>query len=453
MNYDAWRLLFLGTVGAMLLLNVVQWVLYRERIYGLYTGYMLVWIGYFVLRAVDIPDSYDAFVRTAGPMTAYVLYFDLAIVFMGLRPQQASLLRAFRFMQAGLSFYILFEVIACFLTDWRTLPIHGILHTAARFLLIGLAIYLVIIVFRLRSTVVRFFIIGSSFLIIGGLTSMLLTIWRPAFSSSQGAWFTPLFYMQVGIILELICFSLGLTYRHRQQEIEQAVTKAIVEKELAREREQRQREQAEAELTLRQLKHEKTEMQMRALQTQINPHFLFNSLNTLSALIDNNPQQAEQFVDELSNVYRYLLRSNEGEMTTLDLELNFIRSYLGLLQTRFGNGLHTEINIDPAYHQALLPPLTLQLLVENAVKHNIILPEQPLTIGIRTNQSGWLVVENTLQRRKIRVESNGVGLSNIVSKYQLLGLTAPTFEDHDGWFRVSMPLASGFSESAQMFFL
>ncbi|MFC5408976.1 sensor histidine kinase [Larkinella bovis] len=180
--------------------------------------------------------------------------------------------------------------------------------------------------------------------------------------------------------------------------------------------------------------------QLDTLRQQVNPHFLFNSLNSLTALISENPEKAEVFAEELSSVYRYLLRSNESPLTPLASELEFIESYYHLLKTRHGEALKLETRIQPGTEIRQLPPLTLQLLVENAVKHNIILPEQPLTIVLTTNAHQHLIVSNNLQRKPSRVFSNGVGLSNILSKYQMLGQPAPTVEEDDREFRVTLPL-------------
>jgi hypothetical protein len=175
------------------------------------------------------------------------------------------------------------------------------------------------------------------------------------------------------------------------------------------------------------------------LKNQVNPHFLFNSLNTLSSLIAENPNLAEEFVDDMASVYRYLLQTNERELTTLRRELEFIDSYYHLLKTRYGSGLSLEVFVTEDDRDAQLPPLTLQMLVENAVKHNMMLPEQPLRIEIET-ADGLLRVKNVLQRKNVRVESNHVGLSNIASKYKLLNLPSPTIEEKDGFFMVVLPL-------------
>lgn len=180
--------------------------------------------------------------------------------------------------------------------------------------------------------------------------------------------------------------------------------------------------------------------ELNALKQQVNPHFLFNSLNILDSLIDDDPRQARVFLDELSTVYRYLLRSNEQNLTDLAAELRFIQSYYHLLKTRHGSGLHLIVAIDDQFGHYQLPPLTLQLLVENAVKHNVILPDQPLTIEIRTDEQARLSVRNTLQKKPTRLLSNGVGLGNILAKYQMLGQAAPTIEETQGQFIVTLPL-------------
>ncbi|ARK12882.1 histidine kinase [Fibrella sp. ES10-3-2-2] len=180
--------------------------------------------------------------------------------------------------------------------------------------------------------------------------------------------------------------------------------------------------------------------QFDVLKQQVNPHFLFNALNSLSALISEDPHQAEIFVDKLSGVYRYILRANSEPLTTLAAELDFIDAYFHLLQTRHGAGLSLSLTIDPAQNNCRLPPLTLQLLVENAVKHNVVSPKRPLTIQIRTDETGQLLVANNRQPKTTRALSNGVGLSNIVAKYQILNFPPPIIEETPGRFAVRLSL-------------
>jgi two-component system LytT family sensor kinase len=435
MTYEAWSPLFLGMVIAMLLTNAVQWFMYRERIYGLYTIYTLTWAVYFTINHFGLPKNIANFYKLLLSYSSYILYLELAKIFLELRGRPRFLQWVTR-VQWVLVFYCVTKTYIYLFTDFWQTKLHDLLLHPVRFALLTVGGYIVFTFYRSKDMVARFFVAGTASLMINHSITLLLLIRSSNLSLKLPFWQHPDLFVQLGVVLDLIFFSLGISYRHRRE----AVRKAVVEKNLENEREQHYREQLEADLAMQQLQHEKTEVQMRALQSQINPHFLFNSLNTLSSLIDESPRQANDFVDELSSVYRYLLRSNENELTTLDLELTFIHSYFHLLRTRFGSNVSLEVSIDETFNKAWLPPLTLQLLVENAVKHNIVLPEAPLLIRIRTTDQKQLIVENTLQRKPLRVESNGVGLSNISIKYQLLNQPDPMIEEQDGWFRVTLPL-------------
>jgi two-component system LytT family sensor kinase len=163
------------------------------------------------------------------------------------------------------------------------------------------------------------------------------------------------------------------------------------------------------------------QQEFQTLKSQVNPHFLFNCFNTLSSLISEDERQAEAFLNELSKVYRYLLRNNQDTLSTLKTELRFIESYFQLLQTRHKESVQLRVDVDRKYEGYLLPSLSLQLLVENAVKHNILSREQPLVIDIFTTAGNKLVVSNNLQRRNAQKFSNKIGLRNIEHKYELLG--------------------------------
>lgn len=193
--------------------------------------------------------------------------------------------------------------------------------------------------------------------------------------------------------------------------------------------------------------HEKEELQklqfqkeLHALKSQVNPHFLFNSLNSLSSLIGDDPEKAEKFLDEMSKVYRYLLRNNEVELTNLATELQFIRSYFHLLKTRYGEGVELNIHVSRQHENYLIPPLTLQLLVENAVKHNMLLKESPLQIEVISVNEKELIVRNNLQKKINKVESNKVGLRNISAKYKLMKQPEIKIEEKAGVFSVIIPL-------------
>lgn len=176
------------------------------------------------------------------------------------------------------------------------------------------------------------------------------------------------------------------------------------------------------------------------LKSQVNPHFLFNCFNTLSSLIGEDLKQAEVFLDELSKVYRYLLRNNEDGLSNLQTEIRFIESYYRLLRTRHGEAVQLSIETDKKYDHYLLPSLSLQMLVENAVKHNVLSKNKPLVIDIFTTAGNKLVVSNNLQLRTVKAPSNRIGLDNIRAKYQLLHHTGFQVLQDKKSFSVVLPL-------------
>jgi two-component system, LytTR family, sensor kinase len=189
------------------------------------------------------------------------------------------------------------------------------------------------------------------------------------------------------------------------------------------------------------LEHERIKAENRSLREQVNPHFLFNSLNTLSELVMDNPQ-AEMFVDKLASVYRYLLQNNQNDLCLLESEMRFAKSYFHLLETRHGSAVRLEVHVEPNAMTKQLPPMTLQLLIENAIKHNAISIQEPLTIRIHS-QGNNLVVENNIRKRSGNILSGKVGLSNIITKYKLLGKEeVQIFHDAEN-FKVEIPLLEG----------
>lgn len=188
------------------------------------------------------------------------------------------------------------------------------------------------------------------------------------------------------------------------------------------------------------LKRQQVLSQFETLKSQVNPHFLFNSLNTLSGLIEENPERAVNFVHELSRVYRHILNTSDRETISLDEEIRFLQSYLFLLKVRFGDNLITHIQIPESHGRMQVPALTVQQLVENAIKHNVIAAGKELYLKITSDQQHQLIVENNLQR-KVSVEpSSGFGLASIRHRFHLLGASDIQVTENNGVFRVSIPL-------------
>ncbi len=187
-----------------------------------------------------------------------------------------------------------------------------------------------------------------------------------------------------------------------------------------------------------QLERQNIESQLEGLRNQVNPHFLFNSLNTLIYLIPEEPQKAVNFVQKLSKVYRYVLESRDAKIIPLAEELEFLKAYVFLLKERFGENLWVNIKDLDKKTDAAIVPLSLQMLFENAIKHNVISTERPLTIEV-FSENGHLVVRNNLQRKNQVMDSTGVGLQNIKDRYRMLTNQAVEVIASQQYFTVALP--------------
>jgi len=187
------------------------------------------------------------------------------------------------------------------------------------------------------------------------------------------------------------------------------------------------------------LKQESLKAQLNALKTQVNPHFLFNNLNTLVSVIPENPDQAVKFVQQLSKVYRHILEVKDEQSIPLKDELDVMRAYAFLLQTRFGDNLDITIDVPEEKLRKKVVPLSLQILMENAIKHNIVSSDKPLKISVSA-LNGRLVVSNNLQKKNQVNESTGIGLDNIRNRCRLLGNEQVEVTESGSNFTVSIPL-------------
>ena len=175
------------------------------------------------------------------------------------------------------------------------------------------------------------------------------------------------------------------------------------------------------------------------LKNQIDPHFLFNSLNVLSSLIEENPESAQKFTTSLSKVYRYVLEQRDKELVSVEEELSFAKTYMNLLKMRFENSVFFELPEKVSSPDARVVPLSLQLLLENTVKHNIVSQNKPLHIKI-FEKEGYLVVQNGFQKKEVLQDRRGVGLQNIVSRYAILTNRKVQVEQTEKYFTVRLPV-------------
>jgi two-component system LytT family sensor kinase len=187
------------------------------------------------------------------------------------------------------------------------------------------------------------------------------------------------------------------------------------------------------------LKQAHTKTQLLHLQAQLDPHFMFNSLNVLSALIRKNPSEAEQFVETFAQVYRYVLEVKDEMVVPVKNELAFAKAYLDLQKIRFGEGLQVDVNIQAQDLQKFMLPLALQEVLNNAIKHNEISAEKPLHIAIESDGTA-LKVTNNLQLRKDPKAGTGTGLANLQKRYSLIAETTPAFSLDHTHYHCTLPL-------------
>jgi LytS/YehU family sensor histidine kinase len=196
------------------------------------------------------------------------------------------------------------------------------------------------------------------------------------------------------------------------------------------------------------LKSEALQSQFESLKNQLSPHFLFNSLTALKTLISDSPDIAQNFVNNLSKALRYTLQSNEKQLVTLKEEMDFTESYLFLIKLRFDTNLTVLTLINEKLLNHRLPPLTIQALVENAVKHNEISKRKPLTITIETDKDINLVVRNNIQEKITNEAGTGIGLVNLSRQFQILFGRDISISNKNNEFRVEVPLINPFENES-----
>jgi PAS domain S-box-containing protein len=203
---------------------------------------------------------------------------------------------------------------------------------------------------------------------------------------------------------------------------------------------ERTKQLTEANTQLLKVQKENLQSQFEVLKQQVNPHFLFNSLNVLTSLIKIDPDLAESFTERLSKVYRYVLENKEKDLVSLSTELEFLNAYLFLLEIRFMKKLFIDIQIDKSYSDYLILPIAIQLIIENAIKHNTFSKVQPLKIEIFIDEQQRLNIINNLNLRETKLVSTGVGLENINRRYALVSDQKPEFIKTTEQFIAKLPL-------------
>jgi len=199
--------------------------------------------------------------------------------------------------------------------------------------------------------------------------------------------------------------------------------------------------QAESDqLKKEQLERAKAEAELEALKNQVDPHFIFNSLNTLSHLIEDKPEKAKLFNDNLAEIYRYILQNKARDLILLKEEIEFVKHYFSLLRIRFEDAVELQIQVDDSIaEQYLIPPISLQILVENAIKHNEFSDQNPLRIHIQLGDQA-LTVRNEVRKKQLRKPSSGIGLKNLDERYQLITSKQMMIDGSESEFIVRLPV-------------
>ena len=185
------------------------------------------------------------------------------------------------------------------------------------------------------------------------------------------------------------------------------------------------------------LKHESLIARYEALKNQVNPHFLFNTLNTLTGIVEKNPEKASEFIRKLSGIYRYVLEQKDKELINLNEEMKFVNDYIYLSKIRYGDGLNVNYNIED--NNYLIVPLGLQILIENTMKHNIISDDQPLKIEIGAD-SDYIFIRNNLQRKSSVEKTKQIGLDNLIKRYEYLTGKKVEIMESKTHFEVKLPI-------------
>lgn len=181
-----------------------------------------------------------------------------------------------------------------------------------------------------------------------------------------------------------------------------------------------------------------TEARLQSVNSQLNPHFFFNNLSTLSVLIHQDPHAADRYLQKLSEIYRYILKNKNNELIPLAEELDFLKKYLELLTIRFEDSLQFSLDFKKSSYQKLIPPAVLQLLVENVVKHNYFTRKEPLEV-ILSSDGDFLKIQNKKQAKEVVEFSSGIGIQNISDRYKFLNCEI-RIEDEKDHFLVELPL-------------
>jgi sensor histidine kinase YesM len=411
-QYDDIFLVFQGMMCMMLVFVGLQNYFTRHEAYWYYFFHIFCWILYFTIRREALYDWINNpqklpfidflwyFHRVGFPMISYLVYYSFTSQLLELPKSLPKLSRVLRVVQAILLVYVILLVfLALFFHEAHQQFWYESLHTFVRIFLLVISIYIMIQLYQLVDRVKWFFVIGSVSLLFFALIAMVLSILGSE-SAVYQFWQVPLFYMHLGVISEIICLSLALSYKNKVVENQ----KFTAEQSLQLEREQREIEALKIDLEKQELGRQMTALRMRALRSQMNPHFLFNSLNAIQeCIITNQTDAAVMYLAKFSKLVRLILENSDQQTIPLSREIETLKLYLDVESLRFTHSFSYEINIKTDIDPVLIsiPPMLVQPYAENAIWHGLLNKqgERKLVITFESDDESLFV----------NIEDNGVG--------------------------------------------
>lgn len=407
--------IFQGMMCMMLVYIGLQNYFISDKAYRFYFFHILCWLLYFTIRSEVFYDwinnpqhiigvnSLWNFHRVGFPMLSYLLYYSFTNRLLDLPNTLPRLSQNFKIFQLILSVYIIFIfVVVLFYPNVDSQSWYETTHVIARLFVAAFSIYIMILLYRSVDKLRWFFVVGAIFLLIFALLAMLysiiyvddLQLGKLAF------WKYPMFNMQLGVILEIVCLSLALSYKAKVIENQ----KLVAEQSLQKEREQREIDQLKLALEKQELSRQMTNLRMRALRSQMNPHFLFNSLNAIQeCIITNQTDAAVMYLAKFSRLVRLILENSDQHNIPLSREIETLRLYLDVESLRFTHAFRYDIQVNTDIDPVLIniPPMLVQPYAENAIWHGLL------------NKKGERILKITFENDEdslfVNIADNGIG--------------------------------------------
>lgn len=442
MHFYLVNIFFLGMFAMMFLYNLMQAFFQKERTtkaYLYYAAYIACWgiylfLAWYEFYFVKGKYTYHQNVvfnarRSILPLLSYVAYFGFANEYIGLHKLMPGLWKWFRYTQIGLLGYCLLLAFVDYTFPLLNhSPAYVIPYTVVRFFMIVISLVGMVRVYQRKETLSFLFTLGSACLMVFSILAIISTYYWDN-KSDFPLYTVPNFYLLLGITLELLCFSLGLSHLNKQIELE----KSKAENLLREAHEKSYHEKTELELEKRRINQQITELRLKALRSQLNPHFLFNSLNAIQeCVVMNQTDIATSYLAKFSKLMRSILENSDKQTITLAQEINLLKLYIDVESLRFSHTFSYEISsnthIDPSLIN--IPPMLVQPYIENAIWHGL-LPKKDnrkLKIGFSSDDDNLLILieDNGIGRKKTahaqtEVEQQSMGMKLTQERIEVFG--------------------------------